>query len=155
MLTLTKKTDYALVALSHLAARPGDLSSARSIASNSGVPLPVLTNILKLLAHAGVVESERGANGGYRLAKSPDAISVDTIITAIEGPLQLVQCIAGPESHGSGKCDLERSCPVRHPAQRIHDRLKRFLQSVPLSELVATDSEAPDHRCAAELVSLH
>ncbi len=136
MLALTKKTDYALIAVSYLARRFGDVSSAREIAQATHVALPILTNILKTLAGAGIVSSERGANGGYSLARRPAKVSLHELIHAIEGPFQFVQCVGveGEEQHG--QCELEPTCSIRVPAMRVHDRLRSFLQNVTLAELV-------------------
>ena len=89
MLTLTRKTDYALIALSHLAANQGRIVSAREIAGKYRVPLALLMNLLKLCAAAGLVESVRGARGGYRLGKPPEKITLVELVEAIEGPLKL------------------------------------------------------------------
>ncbi len=141
MLTLNMKTDYALIALSQLAKLQGGVLSARAIAAECFIPAAILTNILKTLTHGGVVVSERGVNGGYRLARSPEAISLHEVIAAIEGPVQFVRCLKPDDETGVSPCGLEPSCPVRMPAHRIHDRLRQFLESMPLSELVETQSE--------------
>ena len=81
MLALTKRIDYALIALSHLAAEADRVISAREIAQTSGVPLPILTNILKTLAQAGVVLSSRGASSAsVRLRFRGLSMSVVTTI---------------------------------------------------------------------------
>ena len=136
MLALTKKTDYALIALSRLAHGSGGVVSAREIAEDSGVPLPILTNILKTLTGAGIVFSARGATGGYGLAKSVEAISLHELITSIEGPFHLVQCTMASAVSDKTPCDLEPSCPIRQPAHRIHNRLKDFLESVSVAEII-------------------
>lgn len=136
MLALTKKTDYALIALTELAGRSGALASARELAASTRVPLPMLTNILKVLAHSGIVMSERGASGGYKLARSTDSINLDEVLSAVEGPFQFVQCSpTNGERHGP-PCELTAHCRIRKPAQRIHGRLKQFLRNVTLAELV-------------------
>ena len=142
MLALTKKTDYALIALAKLARRNGRLMSAREVAESSSVPLPILTNILKTLTHAGIVGSERGSRGGYYLARSSETISLDDLITVIDGPVHFVKCLAADHASGDGEknghashCTLEPTCPIRLPAQRVHERFKHFLQSVTLAEL--------------------
>ena len=136
MLALTKKTDYALIALSYLAKRVEGVMSARELATASRVPLPILTNILKTLAHAGIVISERGSAGGYCLAKPAESISLHEMITAIEGPVHFVQCAStGPDAQRN-PCDLESCCSIRQPAHRVHGRLKEFLETVTLAELV-------------------
>ncbi len=149
MLALTKKTDYALIALSYLARRVESVMSAREISNASRVPLPILTNILKTLAHAGMVISERGSAGGYSLAKPAECINLHELISAIEGPFHFVQCVsAGPDSHRT-PCELESCCSIRQPAHRIHGRLKEFLESVTLAELV------DDHTVSVGLQLVH
>ncbi|MBI4718705.1 MAG: Rrf2 family transcriptional regulator [Planctomycetes bacterium] len=135
MLALTKKTDYALIAIARLAHRNGDVVSAREIAEQSAVPLPILTNILKSLSHGGLVVSERGARGGYSLARPAEEITLDELITAIEGPIHFVRCMFSESEASNGACTLEPSCPVRVPAFRVQERLKEFLQSVTLADL--------------------
>ncbi len=141
MLALTKKTDYGLLALSYLARTRGALVSARELARLSRVSLPMLTNILKTLAQAGITVSERGAGGGYRLARGTDEITLESVITAIEGPLRFVQCTADPLMKESSRCELADHCPIRHPAQRINVRLREFLESVTLGEVVGDYAE--------------
>lgn len=137
MFALTKKTEYALIAVSYLARRPHEVSSAREIACATRVGLPILTNILKTLAGAGIVVSERGANGGYALARRPDAVSLHELIHAVEGPFQFVQCVGveGDEPHEH--CEHEGWCSIRGPAMRVHERLRTFLEKVTLAELVS------------------
>jgi Rrf2 family protein len=136
-LALTKKTDYALIALWHLAKAGANVVSAREVAETSGIPQPILTNILKNLAHAGLATSVRGAGGGYVLAREVDKISLHEVISVIEGPFQLVRCMHG---NGDGACELEPRCPIRWPAFRVHNRLQEFLESVKLEELFRQDS---------------
>jgi len=136
MLALTKKTDYALIALSEMARRNGTVTSARELASATSVPQSVLTNILKMLSSAGLVASMRGANGGYALARPVEEMTLRELIAAIEGPIQFVQCAVEPSASKKSPCDLEGSCPVRTPALRVHDRLESFLSQVSLAEIV-------------------
>jgi Rrf2 family protein len=141
MLALTKKTDYALLALSYLARTRGALISAREIARLSRISLPVLTNILKTLVQSGITVSERGASGGYRLARGTDEITLESIISAIEGPLRFVQCTMDPSVKESSGCELADHCPIRYPAQRINVRLREFLESVTLGEVIGDYAE--------------
>ncbi len=141
MATLTKKTGYALIALSHVARQPDRVVSAREIGEESGVPLSILTNILKTLTGAGIVFSSRGAAGGYGLAKSMDAVSLHELIATIEGPFHLAQCVLASVSSHKGPCELEPSCPIRQPVHRIHARLKEFLEGVSLAEIIGDTEE--------------
>lgn len=135
MLALTKKTEYALIALTHLFRCQDGVVSAREIARESRVALPTITNILKRLTNAGFVTSERGACGGYGLSKSLQEISLHELITTIEGPFQFVQCTPHDRTWTTDACNLESSCPIRLPAQRIHEKLEAFLKNVSLAEI--------------------
>ncbi len=145
MLAFTRKTDYALIALTHLAQHPNECNSAREIASRYGVPLPLLMNILKQMTQRGLAQSVRGPRGGYRLATSPDKISLNDIIGAVEGPVQLVQCVDWYQNKARGKlktgCDLMAACPVRPTIHRVHARLVEFLAGVTLADVVDTHNE--------------
>lgn len=136
MLSLTRKTEYALIALSHLASEPNRLASARGIADMYHIPLPVLTNVLKTLNRCHLIKSVRGARGGYRLDQDPKDISLARLIRAVEGPIRLVQCSSGHESKGGGGCELVTRCPVRSPALKIHGRLERFLEELSLGDII-------------------
>jgi Rrf2 family protein len=140
MLAFTRKTDYALIALTHLAQHPDECNSAREIAGRYGVPLPLLMNILKQMTQQGLAQSVRGPRGGYRLATSPDKISLNDIIGAVEGPVQLVQCVEWYQNKTRGKlktgCDLMAACPVRPTIHRVHARLVEFLSGVTLADVV-------------------
>lgn len=154
MLTLTRKTDYALIALTHLAQESRCCSSAREIAERYGVPLPLLMNILKLLAQRGLARSSRGPRGGYALARSAAEITLHDVICAVEGPIQLVQCaeVASADldpaagSARSGECELVSSCPVRSPIRRVHDRLIEFLNGVTLADMAGNGSCCGNHQ---------
>ena len=145
MLALSRKTGYSLIALSVLAGHGSSVVPARQIAAETGAPLPVLTNALKDLVRAGIVTSERGACGGYSLAKEPNAVSLHDLITAIEGPFHFVRCVVTDAHTANSTCSLVASCPTRLPARRLHVRLEGFLKSITLAELIDdTDGQPVD-----------
>ncbi|HWL95632.1 MAG TPA: Rrf2 family transcriptional regulator [Phycisphaerae bacterium] len=149
MLSLSKKTDYAIIALAHLAQNDGGLCSAREIASKFRVPAALLMNVLKTLHQGELVTSLRGARGGYSLAKRPETISLADIVIAVEGPIRLAQCTA----HGTRDddvCELLDICPVKRPVQRIHARLENFLGQITLADIVR-ESEDTGTRVALSL----
>src|SRR5512147_1492044 len=98
MLRITKLTDYALVVLSHMASRPAQGLTSTSAARLTGIPQPSVSKILKSLARSGVVVSERGAQGGYRLARTASELTVADVIDAVEGPIALTECSAQDSS---------------------------------------------------------
>jgi Rrf2 family protein len=132
---LTRKTDYALVALAGLARRRETHQSARTLAVELHLPLPVLRNILKLLASQGFLVSSRGPSGGYRLARDAAQINLGQVVEAVEGPVQLLSCC--PPEEGAAGCRLEDSCLIKSNVRQIHDSLRRFLQTVTLAEIAA------------------
>ncbi|MCK6455744.1 MAG: Rrf2 family transcriptional regulator [Phycisphaerae bacterium] len=137
MLALTRKTDYALIALAYLVQNRGEVANARAIAERYHVPVALLMNVLKTLAHEGFIRSLRGAKGGYVLAVEPDSVSLYDLIRAIAGPIRFVQC-AGAEGDGTAgadPCDLEHSCPISRPARRVHEKLEQFLKQITLADI--------------------
>ena len=135
MVALTRKTDYALVALAYLARWEQGCVSARDIAARVRIPLPVLMSILSQLARRGLVISTRGAKGGYRLARSPDQITLADLIDAVEGPVRLTACCMGHGEVREPECDLEAVCDVKQPLQAVQRRLEAFLSEVRLSDI--------------------
>src|SRR5258708_15639248 len=89
MLKLTKKADYGLIALKHLAVNGQESSSAKEIADTYGIPLPLLSKILQKLAKNGFLQSEHGTNGGDKIAPDPPNITPLDVIRGIDGPLLL------------------------------------------------------------------
>jgi Rrf2 family protein len=144
MLSLTRKTDYALVALAYLGQcrAGGELAvSARRIADQFHLPLPLLMNILKDLAHAKLVTSTRGQAGGYALANEPEQITVLEVITAIEGPVRLTQCTDEVPAPGQ-ECQI-CGCGIREPMRRLHNRIQGFLEDVTLADLMSSEVDLP------------
>jgi len=131
MLRLNRITDYAIVVLAQMAREPDRLVTAPVLAQDSGVPLPTVAKVLKDLVREGVLVSERGAHGGYRLARAPGDISVLEIVRALEGPVSLTACVDGTE----GNCDVESLCPMRGNWDRVNHAIRAALESVSLAEM--------------------
>ena len=131
MLKLSKKADYALIALRHLAKHYGEGSaSASDIADSYRISAPLMAKVLQRLARHGLVVARHGANGGYTLARDPAAISALEAISAIDGPLSITGCFT---SHG--ECDALSTCTVREPLRRVNDTILQVLSKVTLSEI--------------------
>jgi len=140
MFTLTKKTDYGIIALSHMALQPsGNVSTSREIAERYHVPGALLVNVLKALCQNELVRSTRGVKGGYALAVPAADITLADIIQAVEGPVRFVQCSTAA-AEGETPCDLLNTCPVTRPVRKVHDRLVDFLRHVTLAQ-IAFDGE--------------
>jgi len=131
MLRITKLTDYGIVLLAHFAGEPeGTARSAREMSQVTGLPAPVVSKMLKTLAGVDLLHSHRGAKGGYSLAREPGQLTVAEILERLEGPIALMACSAGP-----GHCEVESSCQVRAPWQRINRAILGTLERVTLAEL--------------------
>ncbi|MFW6153942.1 MAG: RrF2 family transcriptional regulator [Planctomycetota bacterium] len=140
MLSLTRKTDYALLALTYLAMRPAEVVSAREMAERFGLSSGLLMNVLKQLGAAGLVDSVRGARGGYRLAERPERITLADLIDTMEGPVRLAPCVGGGKGDEPNGCGASSLCPIQGPLQLLHDRLRGFFGEITLAELVAVES---------------
>lgn len=137
MLSMTRKTDYALVAMAHLANEGPSRASAREVAERLGLPVAALMNILNQLGHAGLVSSTRGPNGGYGLAKAPAEISLASLIEAVEGPVRLTLCCSNATEVVERRCDLESGCAIKGPVRKVHTMLRQFLEQVTLDQIAS------------------
>ena len=139
MLRVSKLTDYATVVMTCLAAGDGTLS-AQVLAERARLEVPTVSKLLKQLAQAELVVSTRGINGGYRLARLPEKISIADIVTAMEGPIGMTECSAH-----AGSCGHEPHCGVRVNWQRINQAIAGALAGVSLADMV----KPPPRRSAA------
>ena len=132
MLRISKLTDYGIVLLARFAQEPrGTTLNAREMAESTTLPLPVVSKMLKTLAGAELLRSQRGAKGGYQLVREPAAVTVAELLDVLEGPVALMECAAGP-----GHCEQEDICSVREPWLRINTAVLRALERVTLADLV-------------------
>ena len=138
MLSLTKKAEYALVAVCHLARVGQRIVSAREIAERHIVPLHLLMNVLKKLNQAGQVNSVRGARGGYTLAVSPEELTLSAVIEAVEGPVALVNCAPVPGGGDQG-CHRTEYCSIRYPVHKVHHHLIKFLGEITVADIAFDD----------------
>ena len=133
MLRLSKKADYALMAMKHLAVRTDAASaSAREIAEQYDIPIELMAKVLQQLARRGLLTSHQGTRGGYQLSKPTTAISVADIIQAIDGPLTMTSCSTEDE-----QCEQFMKCNVRDPLWRIKDRILAALATCSLAEIAS------------------
>ena len=124
MLKLTKKADYGLIAMRHLAEHTAEGSfSAADLAGMYGIPQQALAKILQKLARAGLLASQHGINGGYVLARDARQISALEVIKAIDGPLFITSC----SSDKRGDCDQTDRCTVREPLRRVGESIQEVL----------------------------
>lgn len=172
---LNRKTEYALVALARLAEQAAKRQpvSAREIAEGYELPVPVMTNVMKALQRAGLIDSVRGAGGGYRLARDPQRITLGSVIESIEGPVHLTLCCEEgeeghhhPNGHAADDPDSDEPCPACRVLQNcaittsmraFNDLIVETLNRITLSDLVAgrlklnitTPTRSPRRKAAA------
>ena len=137
VIQLTKRTEYGLIALVHMADRGRGYVSAREISEHYRIPRRLLAEVLKDLCHAGLIESHRGASGGYALTCSPDDVALSQVVDALEGRPSLTSCESlDPAQRGhQGECGLEPVCPIRSPLHRLREGLWQLMQRTTLRSL--------------------
>lgn len=131
MLKLSKLTDYATVILGFMAKDNSYVHAAMEIATATGIALPTVSKILKLLVNADVLISTRGAKGGYALARAPEQISVAAVISAMEGPIALTECSITHQG-----CEQASGCEVRGNWGLINQTIHNALESITLADMI-------------------
>jgi FeS assembly SUF system regulator len=132
MIRMSKLADYSLVLMTRLVASKGGSNlSARQLATKTRLPLPVVSKVLKALAREGLLVSHRGASGGYSLSRQPERISVAQILSAVEGPIAMTECL-----DESAECRQEAFCPVRTNWERINFAVNDVLDSITLTDMM-------------------
>jgi len=151
MIKLSRRLDYAILAVSHLASRGRTAPlSARALADATRIPPAILANILKDLHHVAMVRSVRGVHGGYELSIAPEELSVGALLRALEGDVRLVECVpslpgVAPQGGGSS-CAIESTCPIKAPLRRVHERIHEVLNSLTFDQLMNEAFAAPGAR---------
>jgi FeS assembly SUF system regulator len=140
MIILSKLADYGVIVAAELAAEPARQTTAAQLALSTQLPQATVSKVLKSLAHAGIVSGARGAAGGYRLAKPAGAISVASVVAAIDGDIGITQCTSHPATAKTGTCERTHFCPTRPHWQRINMAVSTALSAVTLAEMVADRS---------------
>jgi Rrf2 family protein len=149
MLKLTKKADYGLMAMKHLAEHAHQGScSAKDVAEAYGIPPEALAKILQRLAKAGLLQSQHGMNGGYTLAREPNTISAFEVIQAIDGPLFITSCVTV-----RGECGQTDRCTIREPLRKVNESIEQVLKKIKISQM-KEDPETIEIKKAAELVTI-
>jgi FeS assembly SUF system regulator len=131
MFRLSKLTDYAVVVMIRLS-RGADIQTSPGIAAATGIPEPTVAKVLKSLAGSGLVVSQRGARGGYRLGRPLAAIPVAEVIEVLDGPIALTSCVDG------GGCDSAVLCPMHGRWDPVNDAIRGALHGITLADMEAS-----------------
>ena len=139
MLRLSKKADYALMAMRHLAMRAdAGSASAREIAEQYDIPVELLAKVLQRLVRKGLLTSHQGTRGGYVLSRGASLISVADVIQAIDGPVAVTACASETET-----CEQYEKCGIRDPLWRIKERIIAALATCSIHELATEPGPEP------------
>jgi Rrf2 family protein len=152
MLKLTKKADYGLMAMKHLAEHAAEgACSAKDVAESYGIPPEALAKILQRLAKAGLLHSQHGINGGYTLARDAHEISAYEVIRAIDGPLFITACITV-----RGECDQTERCTIREPLRKVNQSIEDVLKSIKIAEMTEGNDAGSNEgkKALSELITL-
>ena len=137
VLKVNRKIEYGLIALKHMQGKPkSHLSTVREICERYGTPFDPLAHVLRVLNNKGVLQSEQGAHGGYRIAANLDMLSFADLIEMIEGQLAFTDCI----KLGDCGCTMVERCNIVSPMHLVHERMLKFLRTISVAELVQPDA---------------
>ena len=123
--------DYGVVLMVQLARAPGLVTTAAELTEATALPGPTVSKLLKQLSRAGLLNSQRGTNGGYTLSLPTAEISVTDIVSALDGPIALTECMTAD----GVVCEIEALCPTRTNWRQINDALVDALDRVSLAEM--------------------
>lgn len=130
MLRISKMTDYALVIMNRLAKSPASQLRMEELAESTHLGLPTVRKLMRQLVAAGLVRSERGAKGGYQLARFPEMISIAQVVSAVEGPLAITECC-----EDDGGCELSGGCEVEYHMPTINELIVQMLSAISLTDM--------------------
>jgi Rrf2 family cysteine metabolism transcriptional repressor len=132
MLKLSKKTDYALMAVQYMASKNSLRAvNTKEIAEEYRIPVELLAKVLQKLGKKGLVISQNGPKGGYLLAKPPSDISILSVIQAIEGHIGITECYHNEDSH----CVQMSRCNIRTPLRNIQNSIYSLLESMSIEDM--------------------
>ena len=149
MIKLSRLTDYAIVLLTQMALEGKGIHAASTLAEKTFLPLPTVSKVLKQLTKVGVLSAQRGAAGGYVLAREPSAISVASLIEAMDGPIAITDCAGSSDDEGC--CSVQATCPVRGNWDKVNVAIRAALEAVTLADMTVKNEireTADPHRAA-------
>lgn len=150
MIKLSRLTDYSIVLLAQMALEGKGVLAASTLAEKTFLPLPTVSKVLKQLTKVGIITAQRGASGGYSLARDPKDISIATLIEAMDGPITITEC-AGPHREDQG-CSVRETCPAHGNWTKVNTAIRSALQAVSLADMTTKGphGSAPNFISAAE-----
>ena len=130
MFKITRKVEYALIALRHLQQGDhGKLCSSKSMSTEYGIPQELLAKILQKLAREGIVISVKGPKGGYKISKDPNSVNMTKFFEIMEGPMGIMDC------YFDSNCEQLHGCNIREPINRINDSIRSMFNNMTLADI--------------------
>lgn len=129
MFKLSRLADYAVVTVAELG-QHSELMTAPALAQETGLPEPTVAKLLKVLLADGLLQSRRGARGGYELALPLENISIARVIAAVDGPVMITACVEG------GDCGCTKGCSLKGKWDVVNDAIKTVLEGISLADMV-------------------
>ena len=132
MLKLSKKVEYGILATQYIAMKNGETSSAKEIAEKLDLSFDFLSKTLQALMKNGIISSQQGIHGGYKLTKSPEEISLTDIIHSLEERITIVNCL----SPGDESCRKMENCTLRDPFHYIQNKIDDLFNDMTINNLL-------------------
>ena len=129
MLKITKKVEYALIAIKHLSENPKKLSSVSDMSTTYGIPREILAKTMQTLAKKNIVESVKGPQGGYRNKNKTSDISLNKFFEVLEGPTAIMDC------YFESGCNHLSSCNIKTPINKINDSVRHLFDNITLADI--------------------
>ena len=138
MFKINRKLEYALISLRHMSAKaPGQLTSAKEVCDVYHMPFDPTSRVLQIMAQHEIVRAEQGAHGGYQILKDLSKITLYDLTQIIEGPIQIVNCFHGHDSH----CDMTSSCNVISPMLNLNEKISELFKTINVRDLIASRNQ--------------
>ena len=129
MLKLTRKLEYALIALRHMQTKGGTLSSTKEIADMYTIPREILAKTLQQMARLKYIDAVQGPKGGYRIDKVLSKINLTQFVEEMEGPLEMVECNINSD------CIQINTCNIRMPINKINQNIRSIFNKINITDI--------------------
>jgi len=131
MLKLTRKLEYALIALRHMKMRGGGLSSAKEISDIYKIPRELLAKTLQQMARLDYIDAVQGPHGGYHIQRALSKINLTQFVEEMEGPLEMVECNINSD------CKQFNTCNIRMPINKINQNIRSIFNNINITDITS------------------
>ena len=129
---MNRKLEYSLMALKHMSLKmPGELTTAKEVSEAYRTPFDATARVMQMMAQQGMLRSEQGAMGGYQITRDLSKISLQELLSVIQGPTKITKCM-----HKEEPCEMESNCNIISPISNLNQKLNEFYKNLTLRELL-------------------